>query len=77
MNSKFVAWPNWLGRSAVAAIVLAGVSISAAEAQTASSDSLNLSGALNLALENNPITSAAREEIRAAEAEALQAGLWG
>ncbi|ABI66631.1 MULTISPECIES: TolC family protein [Maricaulis] len=76
MNSKFVAWPNWLGRSAVAAIVLAGVSISAAEAQTASSDSLNLSGALNLALENNPITSAAREEIRAAEAEALQAGLW-
>ena len=59
MNSKFVAWPNWLGRSAVAAIVLAGVSISAAEAQTASSDSLNLSGALNLALDRCSETNAA------------------
>jgi cobalt-zinc-cadmium efflux system outer membrane protein len=60
----------------LAAIVLAGVSIGAAEAQTASAEPLNLSGALNLALENNPITGAAREEIRAAEADALQAGLW-
>ena len=76
MKSNFVASPNWLGRSAVAAIVLAGVSIGAAEAQTTSADPLNLSGALNLALENNPITGAAREEIRAAEADALQAGLW-
>lgn len=76
MKSKFVAWPNWLGRRAVAAIVLAGVSIGAAEAQTTSADPLNLSGALSLALENNPITGAARAEIRAAEADALQAGLW-
>ncbi|MAK61614.1 MAG: hypothetical protein CMK09_11590 [Ponticaulis sp.] len=76
MKSKFVAWPNWLGRRTVAAIVLAGVSIGTAEAQTVSADPLNLSDALNLALENNPITGAAREEIRAAEADALQAGLW-
>lgn len=76
MKSNSVAWPNWLGRRALAAIVLAGVSIGAAEAQTASAEPLNLSGALNLALENNPITGAAREEIRAAEADALQAGLW-
>ncbi len=76
MKSKFVAWPNWLGRRAVAAIVLVGVSIVAAEAQTTSADPLNLSGALSLALENNPITGAARAEIRAAEADALQAGLW-
>ena len=60
----------------MAAIVLAGVSIGAAGAQTTSADPLNLSGALNLALENNPITGAARAEIRAAEADALQAGLW-
>jgi cobalt-zinc-cadmium efflux system outer membrane protein len=76
MKSNIVAWPNWLGRNAVAAIVLAGVSIGAAGAQTTSADPLNLSGALNLALENNPITGAARAEIRAAEADALQAGLW-
>lgn len=76
MKSIFVAWPSWLGRMTVAAIALVGVSISSAEAQTPSADSINLSDALSLALENNPITNAAREEIRAAEADALQAGLW-
>ena len=76
MNSKIIAWPNWLGRTTMAAIVLAGVSIISAEAQTQPADSINLSDALSLALENNPITGSAREEIRAAEADALQAGLW-
>ena len=76
MNSIFVTWPSWLGRMTMAAIVLVGVSISSAEAKTPSADSINLSDALSLALENNPITNAAREEIRAAEADALQAGLW-
>jgi cobalt-zinc-cadmium efflux system outer membrane protein len=76
MNSKIIAWPNWLGRTTMAAIVLAGVSIISAEAQTQPADPINLSDALGLALENNPNTGSAREEIRAAEADALQAGLW-
>jgi outer membrane protein, heavy metal efflux system len=76
MKSKIIAWPNWLERTTLAALVLAGVSIISAEAQTQPADSINLSDALSLALENNPITRSAREEIRAAEADALQAGLW-
>lgn len=76
MKSKFVAWPNWLGRSIAAAIVLAVVSIEFADAQEATVEQLHLSQALKLSLDNNPITESASAEIRAAEADALQAGLW-
>lgn len=61
----------------MAALMLATVSMETAAAQDAQAASqLTLSDALNRALDNNPITNAADEEIRAVESEARQAGLW-
>lgn len=77
MRIENVTWPRWLGKTTVAALMLVAVSIEAAAAQDAqAADQLTLSEALNRALDNNPITNAADEEIRAVESEARQAGLW-
>ncbi len=76
MNPISDAWPIWLGRSAVAAIMLAAISIESAGAQDATATHMNLSQALQLALDNNPTIEAANAELSAIEAESRQAGLW-
>ncbi len=77
MKIENVTWPRGLGRTAVAALLFAAASMEAAAVQDAqAARQLTLSDALIRALNNNPITNAADEEIRAAESEARQAGLW-
>ena len=76
MNSIFVTWPNRLGQSAMAVAMLVTVSLEPVEAQNHAPQQIGLSEVLSRALDNNPITEAADQEIQAVEAEALQAGLW-
>lgn len=76
MNSIFVTWPNRLGQAAMAVAMLVTVSLEPVEAQNHAPQQIGLSEVLSRALDNNPITEAADQEIQAVEAEALQAGLW-
>lgn len=76
MNTIFLTWPNRLGVSAVAVVMLVMVSIEPAKAQIRMTEKITLSEVLSLAMNNDPITGAADQEIQAVEAEAIQAGLW-